>query len=75
MQNEIKSLPYKVEQGPGDRCLIVVVYKKEIRKYYPEEILAFLIKEMKKATESYLGLIDKQLRKVVVTIPVYFSKP
>jgi molecular chaperone DnaK (HSP70) len=44
VQNHIKSLPYKVEQGPGDRCLIVVVYKKEIRKYYPEEILAFLIK-------------------------------
>jgi L1 cell adhesion molecule like protein len=38
LQSELKNLPYKVERGPGDRPLIVVRYKKEIRKYYPEEI-------------------------------------
>ena len=59
--------------GPGDRPLIVVTFMKEIKKYYPEEIQAMLIKEMKKEAETYLGL--GQLRNVCVTIPVYFSKP
>jgi L1 cell adhesion molecule like protein len=48
VQNEIKGLPFRVEKGPGDRPLIVVTYQKEIKKYYPEEIQAMLIKEMKR---------------------------
>ncbi len=62
-----------MEQGPGDRPLIVVNYKKEVRKYYPEEIQAMLIKEMKRQAEAYLGI--KNIKNVCVTIPVYFSKP
>ena len=73
VQEEIRGLPYKVEKGPGDRPLIVVQYQKEIRKYYPEEIQAIMIRSMKKYAETYLGI--KNLTKVVVTIPVYFSKP
>jgi molecular chaperone DnaK len=41
--------------GPGDRPLIVVTFMKEIKKFYPEEIQAMLIKEMKKEAESYVG--------------------
>ena len=48
VQNEIKNLPFRVEQGPGDRPLIVVTYQKEVKKYYPEEVQAMLISEMKK---------------------------
>jgi L1 cell adhesion molecule like protein len=43
VQNDIKNFPYKIEQGPSDKCLIVVTYKKEIRKFYPEEILTILL--------------------------------
>ena len=38
LQAEIANLPFKVERGPGDRPLIVVTLKKEVLKYYPEEI-------------------------------------
>lgn len=48
VQDEIKALPFKVEKGPGDRPLIVVTHQKQVRKYYPEEIQAILIGELKK---------------------------
>lgn len=60
-----------VEQGPGDKPLIVVSYKKEIKKYYPEEILGLLLTELKTYAEDYL---KTSINELVVTIPVYFNK-
>ena len=55
VQEAIRGLLYRVEEGPGDKPLIVVTYRKEVRKFYPEEILSLLIQEMKKYSEAYLG--------------------
>lgn len=71
VQEAIKGLLYKVEEGPGDKPLIVVTYKKEVVKYYPEEILALLISEMKKYSEAYL---ERAVDELVVTLPAYFNK-
>jgi heat shock protein 1/8 len=38
VQNELRTLPYKVEQGPGDRPLIVVTHQKEVKKFFAEDI-------------------------------------
>ena len=64
-------MSYIVEQGPGNRPLIVVTYKKEIKKYYPEEILALFLNQVKEHIEAYLLV---PVRDIVVTVPSYFNK-
>jgi heat shock 70kDa protein 1/2/6/8 len=73
VQSELRTLPYKVEQGPGDKPLIVVTHQKEVKKFYPEDIQAILLKYLLENAANYLGIAN--INKAVVTIPAYFSKP
>jgi L1 cell adhesion molecule like protein len=54
-QEDIALVPYKVEAGPNNEPLIVVSYKKEVRKYYTHEIASMLIAKLKQDAEVFTG--------------------
>jgi molecular chaperone DnaK (HSP70) len=51
----------------------VVTHQKEVKKFYPEDIQAILLKYLLENAANYLGIAN--INKAVVTIPAYFSKP
>lgn len=63
---EIKSVPYKIVQGPNDSCRVDV----DGRLYSPEEISAKILAKLKADAEAYLG---EKIDKCVVTCPAYFD--
>jgi len=70
VQADIKLWPFKVESGPGDKPLIVVKFKGEVKKFQAEEISSMVLVKMKEIAEAYLG---KQIKNAVVTVPAYFN--
>jgi L1 cell adhesion molecule like protein len=70
VQADIKLWPFKVESGPGDKPLIVVKFKGEVKKFQAEEISSMVLVKMKEIAEAYLG---KQVKNAVVTVPAYFN--
>ena len=61
-----QSIPYKLEAGKNDRIEIVIGEK----RYTPQEISSFILREMKGVAESYLG---HSIKKAVITVPAYFN--
>lgn len=70
MQDDMKHWPFKVEQGPGDKPVIVVDYKGESKKFQPEEISSMVLIKMKEIAEAYLS---KTVKNAVITVPAYFN--
>lgn len=70
VQDDIKHWPFKVEQGAGDKPLIVVDYKGESKKFHAEEISSMVLVKMKEIAEAYLS---KTVKNAVVTVPAYFN--
>ena len=70
IQDDMKHWPFKVEQGPGDKPLIVVDYKNETKKFHPEEISSMVLIKMKEIAEAYLS---KTVKNAVITVPAYFN--
>jgi L1 cell adhesion molecule like protein len=66
----MKHWPFKVEQGPGDKPVIVVDYKNESKKFHPEEISSMVLIKMKEVAEAYLS---KTVKNAVITVPAYFN--
>jgi L1 cell adhesion molecule like protein len=66
----MKHWPFKVEQGPGDKPMIVVKFKGETKKFSPEEISAMVLTKMKETAEAFLS---KPIKNAVVTVPAYFN--
>ena len=69
----IKNLAYKnkISTDTKGRPFINVNFNGEIRKYYPQEISAMILKKLKENAEKYLE--KKEIKKVVITIPAYFT--
>jgi molecular chaperone DnaK len=66
VQNDIKNLPYKIERaGNGD-----VRINLRGKQYSPAEISSFILANIKKTAEEYLG---EKITDVVVTVPAYFN--
>ena len=64
--DEIKRVPYKVEdKGNGD-C----VFNIQNKKVSPEEISAAILGKLKKVAEDYLG---HEVKEAVITVPAYFN--
>jgi L1 cell adhesion molecule like protein len=70
VQDDIKLWPFKVEQGPNEKPIIVVKFKGEVKKFQAEEISAMVLVKMKEIAEAYLS---KTVKNAVVTVPAYFN--
>ena len=70
IQQDIKSWPFKVEQGDNDKPFIKVDFNNEQKSFSPEEISAMVLTKMKDIAETYLG---EKVESAVITVPAYFS--
>lgn len=70
VQEDMKHWPFKVEQGTGDKPMIVVNFKNEVKKFHPEEISSMVLQKMRDIAEAYLG---KKINDAVITVPAYFN--
>ena len=70
VQDDIKLWPFKVVDDGTDKPQIVVTYKGELKKYYPEEISAMVLGKMREITETFLG---ESVTDAVITVPAYFN--
>lgn len=69
VQQDIKNWPFEVV-SEGGKPKISVEYKKEKRKFSPEEISSMVLTKMKETAEVYLGGTVKD---AVITVPAYFN--
>ena len=67
----IYNLSYKnkIKPDKNNRPILNVDFKGQ--SYYPEEISAMVLKRLKENAESYL---NQKIKKVVITIPAYFTE-
>ena len=70
VQEDMKHWPFKLEQGAGDKPMIVVNFKNEVKKFHPEEISSMVLQKMRDVAEAYLG---KKINDAVITVPAYFN--
>jgi len=66
VQGDIKVLPYKIEKASNGDVRINLRSK----QYSPAEISSFILADIKKAAEEYLG---EKITDAVITVPAYFS--
>ena len=67
VQADMKHYSFKVI---GDKDDKPVIQLEDGKTFYPEQISAMVLEEMKKTAESYLG---HPVSKAVVTVPAYFN--
>jgi L1 cell adhesion molecule like protein len=69
LQNDMKSLPYKIVNVNG-KPKVEVEFNGETKQFTPEEISAMILTKMKETAEAYLGetVVD-----AVITVPAYFN--
>ncbi|MFH0930871.1 MAG: molecular chaperone DnaK, partial [Candidatus Zixiibacteriota bacterium] len=63
---EIKTVPYKVAEGPNSDVRVKI----EDKEYSPPEISAMILQKMRQTAEDYLG---EKVTQAVITIPAYFN--
>jgi molecular chaperone DnaK len=66
VQNDIEVLPYKIEKAPNGDAGINLRGK----LHSPAEISSFILANIKKTAEEYLG---EKVTDAVITVPAYFS--
>ena len=66
VSSELKTVPYKVEEGKDGRCVVSI----DGHQYTPEEISAMVLQKMKADAEKYLG---EKVTEAVITVPAYFN--
>ena len=72
IQNDIKSVPFKIEKDNTlGRCLIEVDYNNEQKKFKVEEISGMIIEKMKEIAETY---INNEIKDAIITVPAYFNQ-
>ncbi|KAF7811379.1 heat shock cognate 70 kDa protein [Senna tora] len=70
VQSDMKLWPFKVIAGDDDKPMIVVNYKNEEKKFFPEEISSMVLAKMRDIAETYL---DSPVHDVVITVPAFFN--
>lgn len=70
VQADMKSWPFRVVQGAGDKPLIEVQSQGEKKLFHPEEISAMVLQKMKESAEAFLG---QPVKDAVITVPAYFN--
>ena len=66
VQNDIKVLPFNIEKAPNGDVRINLRSK----QYSPAEISSFILGNIRKSAEEYLG---EKITDAVITVPAYFS--
>src|SRR5215216_1747242 len=66
VESEEKMVPYEVVGGPEDFVKVRVRGK----EYTPEQVSAFILQDLKKTAEDYLG---EKVTDAVITVPAYFN--
>ena len=66
VQNDVKILPYKIEQASNGDTRINIKDK----QYSPAEISSFILADIKHSAEEYLG---EKITDAVITVPAYFD--
>ena len=66
VQNDLKILPYKIEQASNGDTRINIKGK----QYSPAEISSFILADIKHSAEEYLG---EKITDAVITVPAYFD--
>ena len=66
MKDEIKRVPYKIENSSNNVPNVVLGDK----RYTPQELSAMIIQKMKKTAEDFIG---EDVKKAVITVPAYFG--
>jgi molecular chaperone DnaK len=66
VQNDIKILPYKIEQASNGDAHINIKGK----SYSPAEISSYILADIKHSAEEYLG---EKVTDAVITVPAYFD--
>lgn len=67
VQDELKHLSYKVIPDNDDKPMVQL---ENGTTYYPEQVSAMILSEMKAIAEAYLG---HPVTKAIITVPAYFS--
>ncbi|XP_071692057.1 heat shock 70 kDa protein 3-like [Rutidosis leptorrhynchoides] len=70
VQEEIKSLPFKVVKGCDDKPMILLEHRGINKEFSAEEISSLILKNLKMAAEAFLGAL---VTNAVITVPAYFS--
>lgn len=70
VQADMKHWPFKVLQKEGDKPMVQVTFKGEVKTFAPEEISSMVLSKMKEIAESFLG---KKIINAVITVPAYFN--
>ncbi len=66
VSSEEKLVPYEITGGPDE----FVSVKVRDKTYTPQQISAFILQELKKTAEDYLG---EKVDRAVITVPAYFN--
>jgi len=66
VQDDLKVLPYKIEEAANGDTRIVLKGK----QHSPAEISSFILSNIKKTAEEYLG---EEVKEAVITVPAYFN--
>lgn len=69
LQSDLKYFPFNVTNC-DDKPMIEVLYKDEVKKFYPQEISSMVLTKMRETAEEYLG---HSVTNVVITVPAYFN--
>tara|TARA_Y100000780_G_scaffold232505_1_gene264918 strand:- start:722 stop:2626 length:1905 start_codon:yes stop_codon:yes gene_type:complete len=69
VQTEMKNMPFKII-NKNNKPAFNVEYMGETKTFFPEEISAMILSEMKRISEQYLG---HDVKDAVITVPAYFN--
>ena len=70
VQEDIRAFSYKIVSDHLGRP-VIEVNSKGIKRYSPEQIAAKILAKLKQSAESFLG---QNIKKVVITVPAYFTE-
>ncbi len=67
---DVDRVPYRVVPGNNNRVEVEIPVLN--KRFTPEQISAFILSELKKVAENFLG---SEVNKAVITVPAYFNDP
>jgi heat shock protein 1/8 len=70
VQQEKKTLPYKIIEGSNGEPKVVVDWTNKNKELSPEEVSAMILGELRMAAEEFLG---HEVTDAVVTVPAHFN--